>query len=174
MDAHYDSQIKSHNPPIAQQSATFCGPARQMGAGAGGLGAFAMRMGRVAIPVVRKYILPVAKHMGKNLLEAAIPEIGQVFGRQKKAQWQNAETCCRNRCREKSPKIPVSALGRSAAAGGADRRASGSGGRRAGPQVSPNRGRTAQVEGDATLFVHHHPRHLCLNHRRQSFPKENP
>ena len=46
-------------------------------------------------------------------------------------------------------------------------------GRRAGPQVSPNRGRTAQVEGDATLFVHHHPRHLCPNHRRQSFPKEN-
>ena len=41
-------------------------------------------------------------------------------------------------------------------------------------EVSPKRGRTAQVEGDATLFVHHHPRHLCPNHRRQSFPKENP
>ena len=84
MDAHYDSQIKSHNHPIAQQSATFCGPARQMGAGAGGLGAFAMRMGRVAIPVVRKYILPVAKHIGKNLLEAAIPEIGQVLAGKKR------------------------------------------------------------------------------------------
>ena len=79
MDAHYDSQIKSHNQPTTQQNATFCAPARQMGAGAGGLGAFAMRMGTVAIPVVRKYILPVAKHIGKNLLEAAIPEIGQVL-----------------------------------------------------------------------------------------------
>ena len=50
-----------------------------MGAGAGGLGAFAMRMGRVAIPVVRKYILLVAKLIGQTLLEAAIPEIGQVL-----------------------------------------------------------------------------------------------
>ena len=49
-----------------------------MGARAGGLGAFAMQMGRVAIPVVRKYILHVAKQIGKNLLEAAIPEISQV------------------------------------------------------------------------------------------------
>ena len=83
MNAHYDSQIKSHNRPTAQQNATFCGPARQMGAGAGGLGAFAMRMGRVAIPVVRKYILLVAKHIGKNLLEAAIPEISQVLAGKK-------------------------------------------------------------------------------------------
>ena len=78
MDAHYDSQLKRHNHSTAQQNATFCGPARQMGAGAGGLGAFAIRLGRVAIPVVRKYILPVAKHIGKNLLEAAIPGIGQL------------------------------------------------------------------------------------------------
>ena len=28
MDAHYDSQIKNHNYPTAQQNATFCGPAR--------------------------------------------------------------------------------------------------------------------------------------------------
>ena len=68
MDAQYDSQTKSHNHPTAQQNATFCGPARQMGAGAGGLGAFAMRMGRVAIPVVRKYILPVTKHIRKNFV----------------------------------------------------------------------------------------------------------
>ena len=54
-----------------------------MGAVAGGLGAFAMRMGRVAIPVMRKYILPVARHIGKKLLEAAIPEIGQVLAGKK-------------------------------------------------------------------------------------------
>ena len=84
MDAHYDSQIKSHNHPTAQQNAAFCGPTRQMGATAGGLGAFAMRMVRVAIPVVRKHILAVAKHIGKNLLEAAIPEIGQVLAGKKR------------------------------------------------------------------------------------------
>ena len=75
MDAHYDSQIKSQNHPTAQQNATFCGPARQIGTSAGGLGVFAMRMGRVAIPVVRKYIPSVAKHFSKKLLEADIPEI---------------------------------------------------------------------------------------------------
>ena len=79
MDTQYDSQIKSYNHPTAQQNAKFCGPARQMGAGAGGLGAFAMRMGRVSIPVVRKYILPAAKHIEKVFLEAAIPETGQVL-----------------------------------------------------------------------------------------------
>ena len=46
-----------------------------MGAGAGGLGAFAMQIGRVAIQVVQRYILPVAKQRGKKLLEAAIREM---------------------------------------------------------------------------------------------------
>ena len=50
MDAHYDSQIKS---VVAHTN--YSGPARQMGSG-GGLGAFAVRMGRVAIPLVRKKI----------------------------------------------------------------------------------------------------------------------
>ena len=77
MDAHYDSQIK------ANTHTTFSGPARQMGCG-GGLGAFAVRMGRVAIPLVRKYVLPVAKQVGKNLLETAVPEIGQVLTGKKK------------------------------------------------------------------------------------------
>ena len=79
MDAHYDSQIQS----LATHHTTFSGPARQMGAG-GGLGAFAVRMGRVALPVVKKYILPVAKQVGQNLLEAALPQIGQVFGGKKR------------------------------------------------------------------------------------------
>lgn len=78
MDAHYDSQIKS----VAHTS--YSGPARQMGSGAGGLGAFAVRMGRVAIPLVRKYVLPVARQVGKNLLETAVPEIGDVLAGKKK------------------------------------------------------------------------------------------
>ena len=78
MDAHYDSQIKS---VVAHTN--YSGPARQMGSG-GGLGAFAVRMGRVAIPLVRKYVLPVARQVGKNLLETAIPEIGDVLTGKKK------------------------------------------------------------------------------------------
>ena len=77
MDAHYDSQIK------ANTHTTFSGPARQMGSG-GGIGAFAVRMGRVAIPLVRKYVLPVAKQVGKNLIESAVPEIGQILSGKKK------------------------------------------------------------------------------------------
>ena len=77
MDAHYDSQIKTNT------HSTFSGPARQMGSG-GGFGAFAVRMGRVAIPLVRKYILPVAKQVGKNLIESAVPEVGQILTGRKK------------------------------------------------------------------------------------------
>ena len=78
MDAHYDSQIKS----VAHTN--YSGPAREMGSG-GGLGAFAVRMGRVAIPLVRKYVLPVARQVGKNLVETAIPEIGDVSAGKKKS-----------------------------------------------------------------------------------------
>ena len=55
-----------------------------MGAGVGGLGAFAKRMGRVAIPALRSYILPVAKQLGRNLLGTAIHEIGQVLAGKKR------------------------------------------------------------------------------------------
>ena len=77
MDAHYDSQIK------ANTHTTFSGPARQMGSG-GGIGTFAVRTGRVAIPLVRKYVLLVAKQVGKNLIESAVLEIGQILAGKKK------------------------------------------------------------------------------------------
>ena len=65
MDARYDSQTRSHHNlyRATHQNASFSGPARQVGAGAGGLGPFAMRNGRVTIPIVRRYILPVAKEI---------------------------------------------------------------------------------------------------------------
>ena len=133
MDAHYDSQIRGdHNHHHAtHQNASFSGPARQMGAGAGGLGAFAMRMGKVAIPVVRRYILPAAKQLGRSLLEAAVPEIGQVFGRQGETQWQNVKTCCgdcyQGNCKDLSAEIfrPFGRGGCCTAAGGAFRRRRG-------------------------------------------------
>ena len=59
MDAHYDFQIQQQH-----QQSTFHGPARQFSSG--GMGAFAMRMGRVAMPLVKKYELPVAEKFGKN------------------------------------------------------------------------------------------------------------
>ena len=132
MDAHYDSQIGSnHNPHHAtHQNASFSGPARQMGAGAGGLGAFAMRMGRVAIPVVRRYILPVAKQLGRNLLEVAIPEIGQVLAGKKRLSGKMlkhiAETATRKTVKTSAPRFS----GRSAGASVAPQRAARSGGGR--------------------------------------------
>ena len=72
MDAHYDSQIQ------ANTHTTFSGPARQIGSG-GGIGAFAVPMDRVAIPLVRKYILPIAKQVSKNLIESAVLELGQIL-----------------------------------------------------------------------------------------------
>ena len=77
MDAHYDPQVKS----VAHTN--FSEPARQMGSGRG-LRAFAVRMGRVAIPLVKKYVLPVARQVVRNLLETAIPEIGDVLAGKKK------------------------------------------------------------------------------------------
>ena len=79
MDARWFSQIKTNDLLTTQQNAALCGPARQIGAGACGSGPFAMRMGRLAIPIVRKYILLVAVEVGKNLLDAAISEIGHVL-----------------------------------------------------------------------------------------------
>ena len=66
-----------------------------MGAG-GGLGAFAVRMGRVAIPVVRKYILPVAKQVGRNLLEAALPQIGHVLSGKKRVSRKTLKQVAQN------------------------------------------------------------------------------
>ena len=53
----------------------YGGPARQFGSG-GGIGAFAMRMGRVAMPLVKKYVVvPVAKELVKSLFTSFVPEL---------------------------------------------------------------------------------------------------
>ena len=76
MDAHYDAQIGTQ--------AAHGGPARHFGSGTAGLGALAVRVGRCALPLLKKYALPLAKKLGKNLVTAAIPEIGQVIAGKKK------------------------------------------------------------------------------------------
>ena len=132
MDAHYDSQIKSQNHPTAQQHATFSGPARQMGAGAGSLVEFAMRMGRVTIPVVRKYILHVAKHTGKNVLEAAIPEIGQVLAGKKRRNSKMLKQVAETAAEKSLQKSPAEL------SGGAPRRAARTGERAAAGGRAPH------------------------------------
>ena len=70
MDAHFANQI-GQETIRTPNAVAFRGPARQYGSG--GLGAFAMRMGRVAIPLVKQYVMPVAKELGKNLLSSFVP-----------------------------------------------------------------------------------------------------
>ena len=80
MDAHYDAQIARNQDNYV----THGGPARQFGSGAAGLGALAVRIGRCTLPLLRKYALPFAKTVGRNLVSAAIPEIGEIISGKKR------------------------------------------------------------------------------------------
>ena len=73
MDAYYQAQIHSTN--------AFSGPGRQLGSGA--LGAMALRMGRVTLPLLKKYVLPVVKTVGRELLKQALPELVDVATKKK-------------------------------------------------------------------------------------------
>ena len=48
-----------------------------------GFGALAQVIGRTAIPFLRKYVVPAAKRIGADMLEFAVPEIGEVFSGRK-------------------------------------------------------------------------------------------
>ena len=58
----------------------YRGVGRQRGRG---FGALAQVIGRTAIPFLRKYIVPVAKRVGADLLEFAVPEIAEVVSGRK-------------------------------------------------------------------------------------------
>ena len=79
MDAHYHFQIRQQH-----QQSTFHGPARQFGSG--GMGAFAMRKGRVAMPLMKKYIFPVAKELGRNLVSSFLPEFTSIVSGKKRTR----------------------------------------------------------------------------------------
>ena len=68
----------------------YRGVGRQRGRG---LGALAQVIGRTAIPFLREFIVPAAKHVDADLLEFAVPEIAEVVsGRKKfKTAAKNAE-----------------------------------------------------------------------------------
>ena len=48
-----------------------------------GLGAPAQVIGRTAIPILRKYMVPAAKRIGADMLEFAAPEIEEVLSGRK-------------------------------------------------------------------------------------------
>ena len=79
MDAHYDFQIRQQHQP-----STFHGPARHFGSG--GMGKFAMRMGRVAMALMKKYVLPVAKEFGRNLVSSFVPELANIVSGKKRTR----------------------------------------------------------------------------------------
>ena len=58
----------------------FSGHYRQRGSGFGGL---AMGIGRVALPLSQKFIIPAAKRIGKELLVQAAPELINIATKKK-------------------------------------------------------------------------------------------
>ena len=64
MDNYYASQMAS----------TFQGPTRQFVSGAG-IGVFALRVGRTAMPLLKKCVGLFVKQVGQNVLQAALPEV---------------------------------------------------------------------------------------------------
>ena len=79
MDAHYDFQLRQQHQP-----STFHGPARQFGSGR--MGAFAMQMGRVAMPLKKNYVLPLAKEFGRNLVFSVVPELANIVSGKKRTR----------------------------------------------------------------------------------------
>ena len=74
MDAYYHNQATMPH---------FSGHYRQRGSG---FGALAMRIGRVALPIARKFIIPAAKRIRKELLVQAAPELINIATKKKNAQ----------------------------------------------------------------------------------------
>ena len=73
MDAYYASQSSNSMP-------YFSGHYRQRGSG---FGALAAGIGRVALPIARKFIWPTAKRIGRELISQAAPEVADVVMKKK-------------------------------------------------------------------------------------------
>ena len=72
MDSYYTNQ--------ASALPYFSGHYRQRGSG---FGALASGIGRIALPIARKFILPAAKRVGKELLLQNVPELMDVVNKKK-------------------------------------------------------------------------------------------
>ena len=72
MDSYYANQATS--------LPHFSGHYRQRGSG---FGALAAGIGRVALPLARRFILPTAKRIGKEVLKQSVPELLDVVSSKK-------------------------------------------------------------------------------------------
>ena len=89
MDAHLANQIRERT--IGKTNAVaFRRPAPQYGSA--GFCSFAMRMGRVAMPLVKQYLMPAAKEFGKNFLSTFVLENSNVISVRKRAKTVLGET----------------------------------------------------------------------------------
>ena len=73
----------------------FKGVPRQRGRG---FGALARTVARTTLPILKKYVLPAAKKIGRNIIESAVAEIGGVLSGQtsiKKAVQKTAKSTIR-------------------------------------------------------------------------------
>ena len=76
MEAYYSDQASQSMPH-------FSGHYRQRGSGFGALGA---GIGRVALPLARKFIWPAAKRIGREFLVQGAPELVEVATKRKSAK----------------------------------------------------------------------------------------
>lgn len=74
MDAYYSQQ---------SQLPYFGGHIRQRGSG---IGALVAGVGRVALPFIKRVLLPAAKHIGRELFRQAVPEALEVLTKRKTAK----------------------------------------------------------------------------------------
>lgn len=74
MDGYYQRQ---------SQLPYFGGHIRQRGSG---IGALVLGVGRIALPFIRKVIIPAAKRLGRDLLTDALPEVLDVVTKKKTAK----------------------------------------------------------------------------------------
>ena len=72
MDSYYGNQVTS--------LPHFSGHYRQRGSG---FGALAAGIGRVVLPLARRFILPTAKRIGRELLKPGVPELVDVVSKKK-------------------------------------------------------------------------------------------
>ena len=76
MEAYYSNQASQSMPH-------FSGHYRQRGSG---FGALAAGIGRVALPIARKFLWPAAKKIGRDLLVQGAPELVEVETKRKSAK----------------------------------------------------------------------------------------
>ena len=76
MEAYYNNQASQSMPH-------FSGHYRQRGSG---FGALAAGIGRVALPLARKFLWPAAKKIGRDLLVQGAPELVEVATKRKSAK----------------------------------------------------------------------------------------